>query len=284
MSATDPWRVNADLHSHSWVSDGVLEPSQLAERAASRGVQLWALTDHDELAGLAEARDHALALGMRFIAGVEVSVTWADQTIHILGLNIDATHPALIAGLEATRGGRLERAREMAAGLAGVGIAGAFEGALTYVQNPNLISRTHFARFLVEQGHCQDTSEVFTRYLVDGKPGYVPHRWARLRDAIDWICGAGGTAVVAHPARYRFTDTESWAFFSEFGEAGGTAIEVVSSSHSRDEIARYARLAREFSFRGSRGSDFHSPDEQHVELGSVPALPDFVVPVWADWV
>lgn len=283
MKFADPWRVNADLHSHSYESDGVLRPSDLADRAAANGVELWALTDHDELAGLQEAADQARARGMRFVAGVEISVTWGSDTIHILGLNIDPHNTDLEAGLASTRDGRLERAREMAAGLTAVGIDGAFEGALAYVQNPSLISRTHFARFLVDSGRCSDMSEVFHRYLGEGKPGFVPHRWARLRDAVSWIRQAQGVPVVAHPARYKFSDTESWAFFSEFAEAGGQAIEVVSSSHTRDEVQRFARLARDFGFSGSRGSDFHSPEEGHIELGRVPPLPDSVVPVWADW-
>lgn len=283
MRFADPWRINADLHSHSFESDGVLCPSDLADRAAAHGVELWALTDHDELAGLQKAGEQARLRGLRFVAGVEISVTWGSDTIHILGLNIDPQNAELEAGLALTRGGRLERAREMADGLKAVGIDGAFEGALNYVQNPNLISRTHFARYLVDSGRCSDMSDVFQRYLGEGKPGYVPHRWARLRDAVGWIRQACGVPVVAHPARYKFSDTESWAFFSEFAEAGGQAIEVVSSSHTRDEIQRFARLARDFGFSGSRGSDFHSPDESHIELGRVPPLPDSVVPVWADW-
>lgn len=281
--SADPRLMNADLHCHSYQSDGVLAPAQLAQRAAQRGVQMWALTDHDELAGVAEARASALALGMRFVAGVEISVTWADTTIHILGLNVDDTDPALIAGLAGTRDGRLERAREMGERLAQAGIAGAFDGALKYVENPSLISRTHFARYLVEAGHCGSVSEVFTRYLSEGRPGFVPHGWARLADAVAWIRGAGGTAAVAHPARYRFDETRAWSFFSEFERAGGQAIEVVSSSHTPHEIAHYAQLARQFNFMGSRGSDFHSPEEADVELGQVPALPDGVVPVWSQW-
>lgn len=279
----DPWKINADLHSHSYQSDGVLPPAAVARRAHAQSVDLWALTDHDELSGLAQARTQAQALGMRFIAGVEVSVTWAGQTIHVLGLNIDPDNAVLAKGLADTRGGRTERAHEMAAGLAAVGIPNTFEGALRYVENPNLISRTHFARYLVETGHCSDMSDVFYRYLSEGKPGFVPHRWAKMPDAVSWILAAGGVPVVAHPARYRFNDTEAWAFFGEFAQAGGRGIEVVSSSHSKDQIQRFTKVAQEFNFLASRGSDFHSPEESHVELGQVAALPDAVVPVWADW-
>jgi 3',5'-nucleoside bisphosphate phosphatase len=283
LDRSDPWRVNADLHSHSRVSDGDFEPAALAARAAEKGVQVWALTDHDELEGLAEAAQAAAAHGLRFIPGVEISVTWASQTVHILGLGIDPQAPELQAGLSRTRAGRIDRARQMADELGRVGIGGAFEGAMRHAGNPAMISRTHFAKYLVEGGHCKHYGEVFERYLTEGKPGFVEHRWARLSDAVSWINAAGGVAVVAHPARYRFGDTESWAFFEEFREAGGQGIEVVSSSHSKDEIRRFGQLAREHGFVGSRGSDFHSTAEPHTELGRAEPLPHLVEPVWARW-
>ena len=149
--------LNADLHSHSKVSDGILGPEQLAARAHANGVELWSLTDHDEISGQAQARDAALALGMRYLSGTEISVSFAGQTVHIVGLGFDIDDAALAAGLAATRGGRRERALAMAAGLAAAGIDGAFDGALRYVGNPELVSRTHFARFLVERGVCADT-------------------------------------------------------------------------------------------------------------------------------
>ncbi len=272
--------INADLHSHSTVSDGTLAPAALAARAAAAGVELWSLTDHDELAGQHEAREAALARGIAYVAGVEISVTFADETVHIVGLGIDPDDPALSAGLAAVRAGRRERAREMAAGLARVGIAGAFEGALAYVGNPDLISRTHFARFLVERGVCADTHEVFRRYLTEGKPGYVPHRWATLRDAVGWITGAGGIAVIAHPARYRFTANEEYALFTEFMAHGGRGVEVVTGSHTAAEAVRYAETALEFGLLASRGSDFHSPQESHTDLGTLPPLPGTLTPVW----
>ena len=272
--------INADLHSHSNVSDGTLEPEALAERAHARGVDLWALTDHDELAGQQRAREAALALGMAYLNGTEVSVTFAGTTVHVLGLGIDPEDPALLAGLAATRSGRSERAREMAAGLAAVGIPGAFEGALRYVTNPDLISRTHFARYLVDSGVCPDTHSVFRRYLTEGNPGYVPHCWAGLGDAVRWITRAGGVAVIAHPARYRFTPTEEYALFTEFIAHGGQGVEVVTGSHSHTEQVRYAETALEFGLLASRGSDFHSPAESRVELGSLPDLPGSLRPVW----
>lgn len=272
--------INADLHCHSNVSDGTLSPEALAERAHANGVQLWALTDHDELGGLQRARAAALGLGMDYLTGTEISVSFAGQTVHIVGLGFDASNAALAAGLAATRGGRLQRAHEMAAGLAQVGIAGAFEGALRYVGNPDLISRTHFARFLVETGVCPDTHSVFRRYLTEGHPGYVPHRWAKLGDAVRWITQAGGVAVIAHPGRYRFTPTEEYALFTEFIAHGGRAVEVMTGSHSAAEQQRYAEAAVEFGLAASRGSDFHAPGESRTELGALPDLPGGLTPVW----
>jgi predicted metal-dependent phosphoesterase TrpH len=272
--------LNADLHCHSTVSDGTLTPEELAARAQGNGVQLWALTDHDEIGGQQRATAAAAALGMPYLTGVEISVTFADVTVHIVGLGFDAGHAALAAGLSRTRGGRRERAMEMSDGLAKVGIHGAYDGALQYVGNPELISRTHFARFLVESKVCADTSEVFRKYLVEGKPGFVPHRWATLRNAVTWIGEAGGIAVIAHPARYKFTPNEEYALFSEFIAHGGRGVEVVTGSHSSADAVRYAETALEFKLLASRGSDFHSPTESHIDLGTLPPLPDKLTPVW----
>ena len=272
--------LNADLHSHSNVSDGTLTPEALAERAHAGGVELWALTDHDETRGQARARDAALGLGMKYLTGTEVSVSFAGETVHILGLGFDPDDEALNAGLAAVRSGRLQRARQMAEGLAKVGITGAFEGALRYVGNPDLVSRTHFARFLVESGVCSETHEVFRRYLTEGKPGYVPHQWARLGDAVRWITGAGGVAVIAHPARYRVTPTVEYALITEFIAHGGRGLEVVTGSHSAPEQLQYAETALEFDLLASRGSDFHAPGESRTELGALPDLPGRLQPVW----
>ena len=272
--------LNADLHCHSVVSDGTLTPEQLAERAKANGVELWALTDHDEVGGQARALTAARAHGMRYLTGVEISVTFIGHTVHIVGLGFDAEDPTLIQGLQSTRGGRKQRAMEMSDGLAKAGIAGAYEGALPYVGNPDLISRTHFARFLVETGVCKDTNEVFRRFLTEGKPGFVPHRWATLKDAVQWITGAGGMAVIAHPARYKFSPNEEYALFTEFKALGGRGVEVVTGSHSAAESVIYAATAKEFGLAASRGSDFHSPDESHTELGTLPLLNKELTPVW----
>jgi len=272
--------LNADLHCHSVVSDGTLTPEELAARAKGNGVELWALTDHDEIGGQRRAAAAAHAQGMKYLTGTEISVTFADTTVHIVGLGFDADDPRMLDGLSATRGGRGARAMEMSEQLAKVGIEGAYEGALKYVGNPELISRTHFARFLVETGRCKDTSEVFRRYLTEGKPGYVPHRWASLRDAVQWITRSGGLAVIAHPARYKFTPNEEYALFTEFKAHGGRGVEVVTGSHTAAEAVRYADTAREFGLAASRGSDFHSPDESHTDLGQLPHLPSGLTPVW----
>ena len=242
-----------------------------------------ALTDHDELSGQAEAQATAIALGMQYIPGVEVSVTWGGETIHIVGLRVNPESEVLLDGLQRTRDGRDARAKEMADGLAAVGIHGAYEGALKFVGNPKLISRTHFARFLVESGVCSDVREVFLKYLVEGKPGFVPHRWAKLSEAVGWITAAGGTAVLAHPGRYRLGDTARWALYDEFKQAGGEGIEVVCGSHTKDQYREFAKLALTLGLKASRGSDFHSPTESHTDLGQLPPLPDSVVPVWYDW-
>ncbi len=272
--------LNADLHSHSRYSDGTLSPSALAARAAANAVDLWALTDHDETRGLAEAADAAQALGLGFVNGVEISVSFAGETVHIVGLGFDASDAALQAGLARTRSGRTVRAQAMADGLAAVGLQGAFDGALRYVSNPDLVSRTHFARWLVETGVCADTGSVFRRYLTEGKPGFVSHRWAGLGEAVQWITGAGGVAVIAHPGRYKFSVNEEFALFSEFKAHGGQGVEVLTGSHGTADTAKYSAMALEFGLMASRGSDFHSPAESRIDLGSLPDLPGSLTPVW----
>ncbi|MDD5325340.1 MAG: PHP domain-containing protein [Polaromonas sp.] len=272
--------LNADLHCHSVVSDGTLTPETLAERAKTNGVELWALTDHDEIGGQHRAAAAARAQSLAYLSGTEISVSFADETVHIVGLGFDPDNATLRQGLRNTRDGREQRAMQMAESLAKVGIQGAFDGALKFVGNPELISRTHFARFMVETGVCKDTSEVFRKYLTEGKPGYVPHRWATLRDAVNWITQAHGIAVIAHPGRYKFTANEEYALFTEFKAHGGLAVEVVTGSHTAQEYAKYAEMAREFGLAASRGSDFHSPDESHTDLGALPVLPGELTPVW----
>ena len=269
-----------DLHSHSRASDGLLSPAEVARRAVDNGVDMLALTDHDETQGLAQARGVADAFGMRFINGVEISIEWSGLQVHIVGLDFDADDATLNAGLEGIRSGRVERARRMAADLERVDIPGCFEGAMRYAENPNLIGRSHFARYMVKRGVCRDTQSVFEAYLVPGKPGDVTHRWVTLADAVGWIRGAGGLAVIAHPGRYKFSRVEMRHLFDEFKGLGGQAIEVVSGSQSQDHLIQMSRLAREYGFLASCGSDFHGPEESHIDIGGNASLPGDLMPVW----
>ncbi len=273
--------INADLHCHSVVSDGTLSPEELALRAHQNGVHLWSLTDHDVLGGQARAQDAALNLGMEYVSGVEISISWMGQTVHIVGLGFDPSNVTLQDGLRATRDGREERARQMAAQLTQIGIENSYEGALKFAGNPELIARTHFARYLVEQQVCRDMDEVFRKYLVAGKPGYVSHRWASLDQAVDWITGAGGEAVIAHPGRYRLNAMQMDELYARFKDLGGAGIEVVTGSHSPDQYQTYAKVAKRYGFMASRGSDFHDPQESDIDLGRLPHLPEHLTPIWS---
>jgi predicted metal-dependent phosphoesterase TrpH len=274
--------LNADLHCHSTFSDGLLAPADVVKRAYDNGTELLALTDHDELSGLAEARAAAADLQLNFVNGVEVSISWGDdQTVHVVGLGVDPDNAELGAGLEHIRSGRDSRAARMAAELDKVGIHGAYEGALRHVSNPALISRAHFARYIVELGHAKDVKSVFDHWLAKGKPGYVNHSWATLEDGLRWIHGAGGIAVIAHPGRYRLSKAERLELFGAFRDLGGQGIEVISGAHKADEVAEFARIARQFGFLASRASDFHGPDESWIDIGKLANLPEDLTPVWS---
>jgi predicted metal-dependent phosphoesterase TrpH len=276
-------QVNFDLHCHSTASDGLLDAAALVERAKANGVGVLALTDHDELAGLAQARMAADACALRFIDGVEISVTWGGITVHVVGLGIDPANEALRAGLAQVRSSRLRRAKKIGEALDSVGITGSYDGALARAENPDIISRTHFARFLVDRGYASDVRSVFQHYLVKGKPGHVPHEWASLADAVGWISASGGRAVVAHPGRYKLSRPDMRVLLGEFRDHGGTGVEVITGSHAPEQYVEYARLAREFGLLASRGSDFHGPGESKIELGGLPPLPEDLKPVWHDW-
>jgi 3',5'-nucleoside bisphosphate phosphatase len=274
---------NIDLHCHSTISDGLLTPTQLVEHAAARGVDMLALTDHDDVAGLEEARRVAADKGIIFVNGVEVSASWRGQTLHIVGLGIDPEHPQLVRGLKSIRDGRTVRARSIAAQLNKFGIHGSFEGAYANTGDGRLIGRTHFARFLVQQGYAKDVRSVFKKYLVKGKPGYVPHQWATLSDAVGWICDSGGRAVIAHPARYKLGKDALDELLLEFRALGGEAIEVITASHTPEQSLLFARHSQRMGLLASRGSDFHGPGESYFDLGRMPELPANCTPVWHDW-
>jgi len=276
--------LNYDLHCHSNCSDGVLTPTQLVERAHANGVDVLALTDHDQVSGLAEAAATAQRLGIGFVTGVEISVTFMNITVHVVGLGFDAQDATLVAGLARTRAGRTQRAREIGERLHAMGMPGAFEGALAFAERPDMIGRTHFARFLVQAGYCPDVQTVFTKFLGDDREAQVAVQWATLEQAVGWITGAGGRAVIAHPGRYKLKPIQFEALFDTFLSLGGEGIEVTTGSHTSDECRRYADVARRYGFLASRGSDFHSPHESRIDLGQLPALAADLTPVWHDWV
>ena len=279
---------NYDLHCHSSVSDGTLSPTELVERAALRGVKMLALTDHDNTAGLDEARATALHHGITLINGVEISVTWRTHSVHIVGLNIDPAYPPLVEGLYQVRSGRGLRAEKMADSLAMVGIGDTLAGAYRYAGNPAMVGRAHFARHLVESGHCKDVKSVFSRFLAKGKPGYVPHLWAPLIDAVAWLRGSGGVAVLAHPGRYMVGRNSMGKktmqeLLGDFSACGGQGIEVVCGSHTPEQYAEFAHYAEEYNLLSSCGSDFHGPGESYRDLGRLPDLPLGCKPVWQLW-
>lgn len=275
--------MNVDLHCHSTASDGLLPPKDLVARAAANGVELLSLTDHDDTSGLAEARAEADSRGLRFVDGVEISVTWRGTTVHVVGLRIDPRSEILRDGLEAIRQGRGTRAHKIAEGLAAAGVPDSLAGAQRYAENPDVISRAHFARYLVEVGRADDVRGVFQRYMVKDRPGYVSHQWASLDEAVSWIKASGGVAVIAHPGRYKLGKGEMRELFAEFKERGGAGIEVVTGSHTPEQYFQFARSARDFGFLASRGSDYHGKGESRADLGMLPPLPDDLKPVWHDW-
>lgn len=274
---------NIDLHCHSNVSDGMLPPADLVARAAGQGVTVLALTDHDDVAGLAQARIAANELGVCLINGVEISVSWGTHTLHIVGLNIDPDNPQLVAGLTAIRAGRGERAIRMAEQLAKAGIPDSLAGAYQHAENPNLIGRMHFARYMVAQGLVKDVRTVFKKYLVKGKPGYVSHQWADIADAVSWIRASGGQAVLAHPGRYQMGSGKMHELLEVFKSVGGEGIEVVTGSHTLEQYPYFANLAQKFGLLSSRGSDFHAPGEGYRDIGRLPPLPAMCTPIWQNW-
>ncbi|MBL8510294.1 MAG: PHP domain-containing protein [Betaproteobacteria bacterium] len=277
---------NFDLHNHSHASDGLLSPGNLVRLAVRNRCDALALTDHDTIDGIEEATATAQTEGLRFIAGVEISVSWAanentrTKTIHVVGLGIDTQSTTLLTGLETVSNGRLQRAKAISEDFSRLGIQGLFEEAYALAQNKTMISRTHFARALVQRGHVPNINKAFERYLTEGKPGYQPHRWAALDDAIRWIRAAGGVAVLAHPGRYALDHATMDQLLSEFKSHGGEAIEVVTGSHNPREYREYATWAEKFGFLASRGADYHGDASNQWEPGTLPPLPTSLTPVW----
>lgn len=273
--------MSVDLHCHSYISDGALAPAQVVRRAAANGCTLLALTDHDHTGGLNEARSAAQEAGIGFVNGVEISVSWRGRSLHLVGLDFDADNVELQSGLARIRSGRRTRLEAMAAKFARKGITGVAEGALAEAVNPEMVGRTHIARFLVKQGHVRNMGQAFAKWLGEGKAAYVRHEWAPLEEAVGWIVGAGGLAVIAHPARYEMSATARRNLFSEFKAMGGHALEAGAGSHSANDVLNYALLAQKFDLLVSAGSDFHADGAfGGAPLGCPPALPAQPEPIW----
>lgn len=273
-----------DLHAHTTASDGSLTPTELVAYAAETGTNVLAVTDHDVTSGLAEAMTAATDAGIQVIPGIEISVTWSYQTIHVIGLHINPENSTLQAGLAKLKSFRVRRAEEIARRLEKVGINGALEGAKKFAQG-EIISRTHFARFLVDSGVSPNMKHVFKHYLVRNKPGYVPGEWAQLEEAVNWIRAADGLAVIAHPARYQLSASRLRHLLSAFRDCGGVGIEVVSGSHTSNDVQRFTDLADYFGLYSSRGSDYHGPEASYMDPARLPELPEICRPVWthSDW-
>lgn len=261
----------------------MLSPTQLIELAQRRGVDAIALTDHDTVEGVGEAAQAARRLGVGFVPGVEISVSWGETTLHIVGLRVDPASTELRDGLDSIRSGRLGRARKIGEALARLGFANTFESALEIAGDERILSRTHFARHLVERAAVRDTQQAFDKYLAKGKPAFVPHLWASLEDAVKWIRAAGGIAVVAHPGRYDLKPMFRDEMLKQFRDFGGTAIEVVTGSHRPEQYAHWQRVALEHGFLASRGADYHGPGESACEPGQLPPLHASLTPVWSGW-
>lgn len=271
-----------DLHTHSTASDGALAPKELVARAAALGIKNLALTDHDTVAGLAEAQQASKALHINILNGIELSTRWGNQTVHIVGLNIEPEHAAIKRATNCLAEMREQRAIRIGEKLAKAGIEGAYVNAKR-IAGSGTVTRQHFSQFLVEAGHAKNQSDVFKRFLVRNKPGYVSVEWPGLDETIDCIHQAGGVAVIAHPLRYKMTASKLRKLIIEFSENKGEAIEVVTGHNNEAEITRAAGLARQYKLAASAGSDFHNESTSWGQLGKLATLPDKLVPVWKYW-
>ncbi len=270
---------NYDLHCHSTASDGVLSPTELVQRAHEYGVTSLALTDHDTVAGLSEAQIAATATGIKLIPAIELSTSWQNKCFHIVGLGINPDYPPLVEAIRNLQTMRTERAEKIAEKLEKKRIPGALD-AVKKAAGQGMITRTHFADFLLSQFHVSTQQEAFDRYLGAGKAAYVATTWSDMELAINWITQSGGVAVLAHPLRYKLTASWIKRVLAAFKEAGGQGIEVVTGRYNSDEIRTVAGYATRFELAGSVGSDFHSPANQWVELGRLAPLPENIKPVW----
>lgn len=271
--------IKYDLHCHSLYSDGSLTPANLILRAKEKGVTTLALTDHDTVSGISQAQQAAEEHQLNFIPGIELSCLWHKKTFHILGLNIDPNNAQLLAGTQKLQTIRFERAQKIALKLEKHKVFGAFE-AVQAAADTGMITRPHFAKYLIQQNHVNSMKEAFDRYLAQGKPAFVSTEWVDITDAIQWIKESGGIPVIAHPMRYKLTASWMRRFLNDFKKMGGQGIEIITARSSPEEIRRTLQFAKTFEFYGSVGSDFHTPDNQWVELGRLPPLPADIQPIW----
>ena len=274
--------MKIDLHNHSYYSDGVLSPSEIVLLAKEQGCDVFALTDHDTTNGLLEAQQKADEIGLQLVHGVEVSAMWSNMTVHIVGLGVDIDNEVLRQGLQRHQDFRQIRAEKMARGLGGAGVFNALEK-VNIVAKKGMITRTHFAQMLVQEGVCKDMRSVFKRFLTGKKPGGVGGKWAEFDEVIEWIHAAGGKAVLAHPLRYRMTNTKIKRLLSHLSGAGLDGVEVVTGSSSSDEITLVSQWAKEFGLLASIGSDYHGWPNQRVRIGHLQDMPNVNETIWKDW-
>ena len=277
-------KVIVDLHSHTTASDGILTPSELVKRAVDNQINMLAITDHDTIKGLLEAKAtiERNNLPVKLIYGVEVSTMWKNNEIHIVGLNIDIENSHLLELLTAQEQSRIDRAINISEKLAKVSIDNAYEQAQQFSKG-DIVSRAHFARFLVANNYVKDIKRAFKKYLGKSGYAYVPAKWCSIADAVNAIHAAGGQAVLAHPTRYDLTLTKLKLLISEFKSYGGDGIEVSQSRQTQDDLQRLAKLANEFELLASQGSDFHDL-LNYLDLGKTTPLPGSVTPVWHNWI
>lgn len=269
--------IPLDFHCHSTYSDGAFSVEKLLDRVKINGGKYIALTDHDTVDGISTAKLYAKKIGLNFIAGVEISVTWdKNNLVHIIGLNIDENNTTLVNELKNLQNKRFSRGNQIAANLAKVGIPNALDGAMKFCSNINALSRTHFSRYLVEAGFAKP-GKAFAKFLAPNKPGYVPITWASLEDAVKWITNSGGIAIIAHPCRYEYTRTKLLKLINEFKSYGGLGIEVISSSHSKDDAYKIGLIAEQQDLLASIGSDFHNDNESYrtINVGINHKLPPY---------
>ena len=271
--------MKIDLHNHSYYSDGVFSPSEVVGLANEAGCDLFSLTDHDTTAGIAEAQIEADKLGVKLLNGVEISAFWRNMTIHIVGLGIDLNNDKLQEGLAHNQQLREDRADKIALGLWRSGIKDALEKTQK-LSKTSMLTRTHFAQMLIKEGYCKDMKSVFRRYLTGKKPGGVRVEWKNIDEVVGWIHAAGGQAVLAHPFRYRMTNTKIKNMFLNFKEVFGDGVEVVTATSTDEEITLSNRWAKEYKLLSSCGSDYHGWPNQRIQIGCLRDLPNLDNAIW----